>query len=238
VDAVHNGAAALAAVAARNYDAILMDCQMPELSGYEATAAIRATEGADRHTPIIALTAGARREDRDRCLAAGMDSYLSKPLNMDVLLALVAQTIKSGPTATSAPQIGHPSTAEIMIDRAVLDELAVLADLAHPDFLADLIGQFVRETEPRLVELREALEAGDELAVGRISHLIRGSGCQLGGRRLALSCDRLASNAAAGLLTRAASDLQGLEFDYQDLRDRLIQLMASVDDNHARRLHV
>src|SRR4029077_9601828 len=68
VDTVLNGAAAVQAVATQVYDAILMDCQMPELNGYEATAAIRAHEGAERHTPIIAMTAGARREDRERCL--------------------------------------------------------------------------------------------------------------------------------------------------------------------------
>ena len=96
VDAVLNGAAAVQAVAAQSYDAILMDCQMPELNGYEATAAIRAHEGRERHTPIIAITAGARREDRDRCLAEGMDSYLAKPVSKDALLAMVARSVKQG----------------------------------------------------------------------------------------------------------------------------------------------
>jgi two-component system sensor histidine kinase/response regulator len=214
-----------------------MDCQMPELSGYEATAAIRAQEGSERHTPIIALTAGARREDRERCIAAGMDSYLSKPLNMDVLVALVAKTVKSGPSATAAPPIGHPSSAEIMIDRVVLDELEVLGELDDGDFLADLVDQFVRETEPRLVELREASEAGDTVAIGRIAHIIQGSGCQLGGRRLALSCERLERNARAGALAEAANDLQGVEFDYQDLRHRLVELMTAVERQRATRLH-
>jgi PAS domain S-box-containing protein len=97
VDTVLDGMAAVEAAAARDYDAILMDCQMPELNGYEATAAIRAQEGSRRHTPIIAMTAGARREDRDRCLAEGMDSYLAKPVNKDALLALVARSVKRGP---------------------------------------------------------------------------------------------------------------------------------------------
>ena len=96
VDTVPDGAAAVEAVLAQTYDAILMDCQMPELNGYEATAAIRAYEGSARRTPIIALTAGARREDRDRCLASGMDDYLSKPVSKDALLALVARSVKNG----------------------------------------------------------------------------------------------------------------------------------------------
>jgi two-component system, sensor histidine kinase and response regulator len=93
VDAVLNGSEALRAQAEQPYDAILMDCQMPELNGYEATAAIRSQEGARGRTPIIAMTAGARREDQERCLAAGMDSYLSKPVSKDILLSLVARSV-------------------------------------------------------------------------------------------------------------------------------------------------
>ena len=96
VDTVCNGAEAVQAVAVHPYDVILMDCQMPELNGYEATAAIRASEGTGRHTPIIAMTAGARQEDRERCFAEGMDSYLPKPVNKDALLALVGRYVGSG----------------------------------------------------------------------------------------------------------------------------------------------
>jgi two-component system sensor histidine kinase/response regulator len=96
VDTVCNGAEAVQAVAVHPYDVILMDCQMPELNGYEATAAIRASEGTKRHTPIIAMTAGARQEDRERCFAEGMDSYLPKPVNKDALLALVGRYVGSG----------------------------------------------------------------------------------------------------------------------------------------------
>ena len=97
VDTVLNGAAAVEALMANSYDAVLMDCQMPELNGYEATAAIRAREGAARHTPIIAMTAGARREDRKRCLAAGMDGYLAKPVSKDALLAMVQRCVVKHP---------------------------------------------------------------------------------------------------------------------------------------------
>jgi CheY-like chemotaxis protein len=96
VDTVVNGAEAVKAVAANTYDAVLMDCQMPELDGYEATAAIRALEGPGRFTPIIAVTAGAREDDANRCLAMGMDAYISKPVSKDALVALVGRTIGSG----------------------------------------------------------------------------------------------------------------------------------------------
>ena len=95
VDSVFNGTEAVAAARATRYDAILMDIQMPGLNGYEATAGIRADEGSSQHVPIIALTAGARGEDRERCLAAGMDAYLAKPIGKDALIAVLDQSITS-----------------------------------------------------------------------------------------------------------------------------------------------
>jgi CheY-like chemotaxis protein len=99
VDVARNGFEAVTAVEENDYDAILMDCQMPELNGYEATAMIRANQGAAAHVPIIALTAGALREDRDRCLAAGMDDYISKPVSKDALVAMVDQWVSRLPIA-------------------------------------------------------------------------------------------------------------------------------------------
>ncbi len=94
VDTVVDGAAAVTASASGDYNAILMDCQMPKLDGYEATAAIRVNEGPFRHTPIVAITAGVRQEDRDRCVVAGMDAYVSKPVDKATLLAKVAELLR------------------------------------------------------------------------------------------------------------------------------------------------
>ncbi len=94
VDTARNGAEAVRAAASQEYDAILMDCHMPQMNGYQATAAIRQQEGARHHTPIIALTAGARGEDRERCLEEGMDEYLSKPVRKAPLLEMVRQSMR------------------------------------------------------------------------------------------------------------------------------------------------
>jgi signal transduction histidine kinase/CheY-like chemotaxis protein len=112
VDAVPNGAAAVAAAKSGDYDAILMDCQMPELNGYEATSLIRSTEGADNHVPIIAMTAGARREDREKCLASGMDDYISKPVSKDALVAIVARWLARNATTRQADRPRRSSTCD------------------------------------------------------------------------------------------------------------------------------
>jgi CheY-like chemotaxis protein/HPt (histidine-containing phosphotransfer) domain-containing protein len=223
VDTVVDGAAAVHAAAARPYDAILMDCQMPELSGYEATAAIRGHEGPRRHTPIIAMTAGARREDRERCLASGMDGYLSKPVTKDALLALVARYVRPNRATPGRPP--HPGTdtaTEALFDPVVLDQLRVLGEAAEEDFLGELITQFVQDTGPLLAQLREAVDTDNAFAVSGIAHRIRGSAGQLGGRRLVSSCSRLEHEATTDL-SSSQIHLREVETDYQDLRRILTQ---------------
>ena len=103
VELANNGRQALEILAARDFDLVLMDCQMPEMDGFEATAAIRQREaGSGRHTPIIAMTAHAMAEDRSRCLVAGMDDYLTKPIARASLLRAVSLWL-SGPGPAARP---------------------------------------------------------------------------------------------------------------------------------------
>ena len=187
-----DGAAAVSAAADHAYDAVLMDCQMPQLDGYQATAAIRAREGHDRRTPIIAMTAGARPEDRERCIDQGMDGYISKPVDKDELLALVARSLRPGPDVSGSSPTRSAPALEAAVDPGVLDlDLRILDGVADLVLFGDLVRQFTDDTESRLLELRQTVVEKDPVALRRVLHGIRASARQVGGRRLVASCIRL-----------------------------------------------
>jgi two-component system, sensor histidine kinase and response regulator len=206
IDTVLNGAEAVQAAADQSYDAILMDCHMPELNGYEATAAIRAQEGPDRHTPIIAMTAGARREDRERCLAGGMDSYLAKPVSKDALLALVARSVGSAKTGPTAPSRGAPRAGDgaQVLNEAVIAELEELGG----DVLPSLLALYFEQAANHVSELTGAVDRGDAPVVAEIAHKLKGGSVSLGAAHVSRLASDLEATARGGDLTDA-DDLLG-----------------------------
>jgi HPt (histidine-containing phosphotransfer) domain-containing protein len=165
-----------------------------------------------------------------------MDTHLAKPVSKDTLLAQVAQSVRQGRSLrTALTRSAHASANEITIDPVVFDELRALGEASGQDFVSSLVEQFAEDTEPLLVQLRRAVEAGDARAVGRIAHSIKGSCGQLGGRRLASSCGRLEANAATGSLSDGKRDLQDIEIGYQALRGAWAAQLDS--DDEGRMLH-
>ena len=172
---VGDGIAALEALDRYSYDAVLMDCQMPRMDGYEATTEIRRREG-DHHTPIIAMTASAMASERDRCLAVGMDDHLPKPIRRDALEAALGHWVQpvGGPSEPSGGRV----------DEAKLAELLETAPAGAPPALPRVLQLFLDETSHRLDRIREALDAGDVVDAGRAAHSLQGASGLFGARRL------------------------------------------------------
>ncbi len=195
-DVANNGQEALDAIAARVYDAVLMDCQMPVMDGYEATRQLRTNEaGRDRHLPVIAMTAAAMEGDREACLDAGMDDYITKPIRPET----IAETL----TRWITPSATEP----VEQNGAVIDgeRFAVLRDLdgGDGDLLSAIMSEYLDDGVRSLATLREALAEGDPQALERAAHTLKGSSANLGAVRVAEICSQLEALGRAGALATA-----------------------------------
>jgi PAS domain S-box-containing protein len=189
VDAVANGFEALQAIARAPYDIVLMDCHMPELDGYEATAAIRQREGPGKHIWIIAMTANAMAEDREQCLAAGMDDYVSKPVRLNDLQAALARARR-------------PFAVRPAIDPSGIEALRALRDEDDPgqSLLQSLVVKFTEEAPATINALRAAMDQGDPRAAALLAHGLKGASGHFGAHRLVELCGEMERAGRAGLL--------------------------------------
>ena len=220
VECAANGRQAISMLAVRPYALVFMDCQMPEMDGYAATMAIRSREKGTERLPIVAMTAHAMKGDRERCLAAGMDDYLSKPLRPTELDAALERWL------------GAPPAAETVVEEATDDPFDALVDDArmrifrtdYPEIIDQLIELFVESTPPLLEELRGAAERGDGEDIRRTAHKLKGS-CQ---------------NIGAGFMAKLAHDLERastvtptqlstLEMVFADTRDALRAALTEAE---------
>lgn len=180
-DCVGNGREALAAIEGVLYDVILMDCNMPEMDGYEATRAIRARSGMPQPR-IIAMTANAMVGDRERCLASGMDSYLSKPLREQELDKALATLTELGP-APRAP-VGV-RTAAVRVDSGAINRLRELGEPGGPDVIAEFIDLYIGNGHEVLARIRQSLAPGSSAMLMREAHTLKGSSANMGAATVA-----------------------------------------------------
>jgi CheY-like chemotaxis protein/HPt (histidine-containing phosphotransfer) domain-containing protein len=166
---VDNGHRAVEAHRSNDYDLILMDVQMPEMDGLEATAAIRAEElDSGQHIPIIAMTAHAMRGDKERCLGAGMDAYVPKPISSQRL----RETIHRLMPPAKAPTPSHTPTPESV---STFDPKALLSAFDNdPDFLDEVVGMFLSDYPDMLAQINGAIETLDASALERSAHALKG----------------------------------------------------------------
>ncbi len=183
---VETGAAAVSAAASTHFDAILMDCQMPEMDGYEATRRIRSLPGLTGKIRIIAMTANTMEGDRQRCLEAGMDDYLGKPVADRELDAALQHLAKTPPTGLPAD-----SGSSAPIDEGLRRALAGLVQLGGQPFLRDLLQRFATSSTTLLDEARTALANNDLAELARKIHSLKGSAGNFGASPFCDGCTAL-----------------------------------------------
>ena len=209
VDLAEDGGEALIMLAPAHL-AVFMDCQMPNIDGYEATARIRAGQSGGVRVPIIAMTAHALEGDRERCLRAGMDDYLSKPLRSEDLDAVIERWIRvaaTDGTAAAGPLIDEARVRSFNVDyRNMAEELWTV---------------FYAATPPLIGELRDAVERGDADECRRLAHKLKGSSETVGATRMATLSNTLEQGGPDGLAV-----VEELETAYDRTRDELLRLAA------------
>ena len=218
-----NGREAVDLLARTRCAAVLMDCQMPTMDGYEATAEIRRREGAERHTPIIAMTAHAMTADREKCLAAGMDDYLSKPLRGEALDAILARWAPIDLPKTADPVSGPDEPGpDGLLDGAVIAELRAIVS---PSALAAVLDAFEDEAGERAAEICTAASEGDAASLANAAHALKGAAASLGASYTARLAGRLEELARAGGVDGASELADELA---RSLRDSSIALRAEL----------
>jgi CheY-like chemotaxis protein/HPt (histidine-containing phosphotransfer) domain-containing protein len=256
VEVVNDGRAAVVATLNVKYDAVLMDCQMPVMDGFEAAAAIRTRESEPARAehgrvPIIALTANAMAGDRERCVAAGMDDYLSKPFKREGLRAVLERWLTRSPQNADAgravevqaePVRQSPPTLRIVprdapadvsaaprdIDQKALDNIRKLQRPGAPSILDKIIDLYFVDAPRQILTMRDALAAGDDLALKRAAHTLKSSSANLGALDLAGSCKKMEDAGAAHPGT-AELLIARIELDYAQVRAALSSVRSSPD---------
>lgn len=229
-DVAANGREALAALDQRRYDIVLMDCMMPELDGFEATKAIRASE---REQPIIiAMTASILQSERDRCFAAGMDDYLPKPIKLQQLfVALMKWLERKGGAMQAEVTVPVPLVEKeitFLLDEGRLNELRELSD-GNDALLIELAEIFLRDSATRIATLHNAVAARDAQSVRMIAHVLKGASRNIGAAKLADYCQTLEAAAKAENIANAGGIVHAIETECGRVQAALSALI-----NHER----
>jgi PAS domain S-box-containing protein len=224
---VEDGRAALEALSRRRFDLVLMDVQMPVMDGITATRRIRdeASPVLDHRVPIVALTAHAMAEDREVCLAAGMNDYLSKPIQPDKLAAVIERWMRRDESREEEPSLddGVDVASVPAAPRSVVFDEGVLLGLLEGDreTAAEILAEYVADAPRQVGALREALAAGDADAARRHAHSLKGASANVGAEALRAAAYEVERGAASGDLDAARGLTARVEEELERLREHL-----------------
>ncbi len=228
--AVGDGRQALEALERRRYAAVLMDCQMPEQDGYDATSELRLSERGGRRTPVIAMTAHALGGDREKCLASGMDDYLAKPLEPEELDRVLRRWAPRIMEDSDGQAREASTTVDTPTDEGPLDldgierlgaELGSIAALRRP------VELFATQTPELLTDMRQAIEAGDAEMVRGDAHKLKGGCMTLAATHMAELCRELELQLGAGSLDGATALVDQIEGAFAQAHTALLAEVSS-----------
>ncbi|MGH7528157.1 MAG: response regulator [Gemmatimonadales bacterium] len=239
-----NGREAVDQVMAGEFDLVFMDCQMPVLDGFEATGEIRRREAAEgrRRIPIVALTASALKGERERCLAAGMDDYLSKPVRQADLGEMVCRWVElrarpetnGHPNGHAAPLKQAPAesngASSHVLDRGVIDAIRAMPSQRSGNALTRLVGIYLQHTPEAIQQLRVAVDAGGCSEAQRIAHTIKSSSGMLGAIGLATLLGKAEDAGRAREDAELRRLMTAIEAEYEQV-DRALTGLLSADAN-------
>lgn len=229
VTVARNGKEALEILEKRDFDVVLMDVQMPEMDGFEATGIIRAKERqSGKHIPIVAMTAHAMKGDRERCLEVGMDAYVSKPLQsrelIDTVEHLVHRSVAATDVAPSATPVG------VNLAPAAFDDVAALEGVGgDAELLAEVIQVFVAECPQMMAQIRVAISQRDTRTLRRVAHTLKGAAGQLGAEAAASAALSLESMAQANDLSAADQAYAALDHVLSRLLPELLAFAQKLN---------
>jgi CheY-like chemotaxis protein len=248
-DMAGNGVEALEALGKQPYDLIFMDVMMPEMGGLEATAAIRERQQRREQHPnyktpivIVAMTASAMQGDRERCIAAGMDDYIAKPVRLEDVRAIVerwgataarsetvAATARANGSAAEHAQESPNSVAPVEVDVPVdMDRLMDFTD-GNPDSLRELVTLYLTQTAAQLEQLAAVKEAADAPAIRRLAHSCAGASATCGIRRMVPLLRDLERQSAEGQLSNAPQLCEEIAREFERVRIFLEAQLARPD---------
>ncbi|MEE8300912.1 MAG: response regulator, partial [Candidatus Tectomicrobia bacterium] len=236
VDAVANGREAVEALAQIAYDFVFMDCQMPEMDGYDATAAIRTREVATgTHIPIIALTANVMQGSRERCQQAGMDDYVSKPVKSESLLEMLRKWAPSAAGSAPPSDAAASETSTLAkqglqsaLDAETFHALKELCDDGDPTFLLSLIEPFIQDTVAHIDALHAAIDTSNAAALERTAHTLKSSSGYIGALGMAELCRTLQTLGHAGSIPEAVPLVNQLAAEFERVRRALCRECATM----------
>ncbi len=230
VTIVDNGLAAIEALRRESFSIVFMDCQMPMMSGFQATQAIRELESEERRSvPIIAMTTHATMEERERCLSAGMNDHLPKPVQIGGLRKMLDrwvgpwESVRGKSSEVDDMQEGR----EGVLDGEVIASLRGLSGEGEPDLFTELVHLFLEDTPHRLQELHRALDGEDHGALERAAHALKSSTANLGALSLSKLFREIESAGRSHDLERATSLVRESRDEYQRVEDALRSEIAS-----------